>query len=192
MTMLCKSVPKNEEHSERVGLPPQGTLLLKDCIPVNKADHNDSNFVKYIIIDSFYSIELKIGTLDTILAYRFDCTTPRGLVPRLYSNYKDVLCLESGSGRDYREFIIAYLNKSKIVLKRYEIALTENLKRDMIVYRNYNQSAVIVIENFRTNKRRIFKLPAKYESKYIVNATIHRFLIELKFDDGDELSINIK
>jgi len=158
--------------------------LLQQCIHENDTIINEANAVNYVIIDSFYTLKVKIGGLDTLLPYQFDCSVPRGLVPSIHSYYKNTICLMRGHGFDYREFVIGYVNNNQIVLKQYEIGLIADLKNDIVVYRNYNQLEKIIVEDIKKENKKTFIIPSNLATTGISSAAILKGRLQVKFSDG--------
>ena len=157
---------------------------IRNCIPDDTAIINTGASVRYVVIDSFFAVKLSINSIDTLLDYRFDCSAPSGLVPDLKIFYKDKMCLVRGYGQHYREYVIAYLENGKMMVRFYETALAENIKRDIVVYQNPDSPKNIVIENFKTGNRRIIVLSDNFDSWRIINSDIKNNILQLDFADG--------
>jgi hypothetical protein len=164
--------------------------LLKKCIPHNDTGLNSNTSIKYIIIDSFFTVKLEINGIDTVLAYRFNCTAPRGLVPVIHSYYRGTLCMLRGGGQHFREFIIAYYDQEKIFIKEYETALATDLVNNFVVYRNYMRQEEIIVENIRTSHKKKLMLPVSYAHQPILDATIKNRKLKLGFS-GNKLVFNL-
>src|SRR5688500_9983110 len=105
-----RSIDKKITEKEVPGFSSENRTnsTLKECMPRNDTDINSNTSIKYIIIDSSFTIKLKINDIDTTLDYRFNCTAPPGLVPVIHSHYKNMICMLRGGGQHFREFVIAY------------------------------------------------------------------------------------
>jgi hypothetical protein len=125
-----------------------------------------------------------VNGLDTLLPYKFDCNTPKGLIPTFYSYHKGMFCLIRGSAFDYREFVLVYESEGEIILKNYETALVADLKRNLVVYRNYKQPEKIEVENIKTGKKKVFLVPNEMISAGIPNVFFLKNGISLIYSNG--------
>jgi hypothetical protein len=169
--------------SEKKTAPPIEADIRK-CIDNSDTLLDNNTSVKYVVVDTSFTVKLTIDGIDTLLGYRFDCRVPGGLVPELQQSYNNKLCLLRGSGQHYREYLIAYTEKGKINIKYYEIALATDLKNDLVVYQDYDSLTNVVIENFKTGKKKIIVLPDIYSPPFIINSSIKRNILRLEFSDG--------
>lgn len=157
--------------------------MLRHCIPEKDTLFNDGNFIKYVIIDTFYTLQIQVGAIDTLLSYQFNCSVPRGLVPSLYSYYKSIICLIRGTGQHYREFLICYSDSNKIIVNKYETALAANLADNIVAYQSVDSSQNVYIENIKTGKKKSFVIPSKFSSTNISQAIIKDNKLFLHFSD---------
>lgn len=165
---------------------------LRQCILEKDTLLDDDNFIKYIIIDTFYTLKIQVGGLDTLLPYRFTCSVPRGLVPSFYSFYRNTICLIRGTGQHYREFTICYNENNHIVINKYETALATSLEKGIVVYQNYDSLQLINVENIRTKEKRTFTIPAKFLSSNISQTIIKSNKLLLKFTDNKEVEFLLR
>jgi hypothetical protein len=181
---------KNKNITEE-GQSGKNDTSLRKCILERDTLIDSENSIKYVIIDSFYTLKIQVGGLDTLLPYHFNCSVPRGLVPSFYSFYKNIICLIKGAGQHYREFTICYVNDDRIILKKYETALAADLKSDIVIYQSYDNPENIIVENITTENKKIFTIPSRYATLGISNALINKGKLQLKFSDGKVLSLNL-
>ena len=121
--------------------------------------------------------------MDTILDYRFNCSVPRGLIPKLFGYYDHVIYLIRGSGQHYREIVISYINHNNIIIKSYETGLTADFKKKLVVYQSISDFEKIVVEDVKSGRRKQFLIPSKYRDK-IIDASLTNDALKLSFSDG--------
>jgi len=158
---------------------------LKQCISEKDTTIDNANSVSYVIIDSFYTLKVKVGGLDTLLPYQFNCSVPRGLVPSFHSYFNNTIGLIRGHGFDHREFIVAYVNDNLVTLKQYETALAMDLENDIVVYRDYNHLEKVIVEGIKKEGKKTFIIPSKFATAEISHATITKGTLRLQFSDGN-------
>jgi hypothetical protein len=95
-----------------------------------------------------------------------------------------MFCLIRGSAFDYREFVLVYESEGEIILKNYETALVADLKRNLVVYRNYKQPEKIEVENIKTGKKKVFLVPNEMISAGIPNVFFLKNGISLIYSNG--------
>lgn len=161
--------------------------LLRNCIAEKDSFWDTDNFIKYVVIDSFYTVKLQINSIDTLLPYKFNCSTPKVLVPSVSSIYKDKICLIRGSGQHYREFTVSYLSNNKLIMKQYETALAINLKDNLVAYQNIDSTQVVYIEDIVSNKKKSYIIPSSFFSSNLVKANLSRNKLNLLFDNNRKL-----
>jgi hypothetical protein len=166
------------------------TLLLKECIPQKDTFIDNSNSVRYVIVDSFYTVKVRVGGIDTVLGYQFNCSVPRGLVPVLHSYSKNMIGLIKGSGQHYREFIIIYVNNRRVIIKNYETALATDMGNNIVVYRNEEDQGKIVVENIKNGNKRMFIVPEKYITE-VPRSSISKGKLRLTFSDDSVFSFSL-
>jgi len=158
-----------------------------DCMPndtmINK------NRVRYIGGDSTFSVKITIDEHDSILPHRFSCSVPPDLFPTLYAEAKGVICLRRSSGRDFIEFIICYVDNSKMFLRTFEIALAIDLKNDNVIYQNYDSLEYVIVENYKTGYQQIVKIPPEIISPRVYDAGIKNNSLTLLFFDDKKLTV---
>lgn len=141
--------------------------LIERCIPYRDTVLGQGTSVKYVVVDTVYTVKLTINRTDSLLDYRFDCSVPRGLVPSLMASFGDKLCLQRGTGQNYREYLIAYLKDGQMQVKHYEVALAVDLANDVVIFQDYDDLRRIVVENIQTDGKRTVTLPNKYTSTIV-------------------------
>jgi hypothetical protein len=187
--MSCGSENKKQKDlAAHRAATPGGKRL--DCLPGDTI-LDVRNALKYVVLDSFFAPELRVEGTDTLLDYRFDCSAPEGLVPSLYSFYDGKFCLIVGHAFSYREFIIAYRENDHVKLKRYETALLADMKRDLVVYRNYDKRTSIIFRNFITDSARTRELPKSFLHKNITQTHLEGNRLRLIFDDGSKADLSV-
>lgn len=165
---------------------------LRRCIGETDTLIDFRNSIRYVVVDTFYTIELKVGGLDTLLPYQFNCSVPRGLVPAFHSFYGNIICLIRGHGFDHREFLIGYVDSGQIVLKQYETALAVDLENEIVVYRDYDKPEHVIVERIKGGGRKIFVIPSSVTASGLPTATILRKNLELKFSDGRVINFTLQ
>ncbi|MDF2188426.1 hypothetical protein [Paraflavitalea sp. CAU 1676] len=183
------SIPKENFSVDKVESK-YDTSLLRGCIPQRDTVVDKNNSMQYIIVDSFYTVKLKVGGIDTLLSYRFDCSVPRGLVPAFHSYSKNMICLIRGSGQHYREFIISYAEDNKIIIKQFETALATDMDNTTVVYQDYSEREKIIVENIRNGRRKTFKIPSKYITD-MPRSSISNGKLKLAFSDENVISFSL-
>lgn len=185
------SSKKNKDNIIKEHLRGNDTSLRK-CILEKDTLIDEINSVKYVVVDSFYTLKIQVGGLDTILPYQFNCSVPRGLVPSFHSFYKNTICLIKGAGQHFKVFTICYADSNRIIVKEYETALTTDLRNDIVVYQNYDSPEIVNIEHIRTKSRKVFTIPSRFLSKIVSKATIEKQKLTLKFSDNKEFYFSLR
>lgn len=67
-----------------------------------------------------------------------------------------MVCLVRGFGQHYRQFIISYINENKIIIKYYETALTTDIDKAIVEYKDENRQEEIIVENIRSGSQKTF------------------------------------
>ena len=127
---------------------------------------------------------MKVGGIDTLLNYQFNCHVPRGLVPSLHSYFGNAVCLIRGSGQHYKELVIAYIEGENVVLKKYETALATDLKTYTVIYQNYKKPEEIIVEDIKTASKQVFILPARYVNSNIISTSVKNKKLEISLSNG--------
>jgi hypothetical protein len=177
---------RNKSSSIEKDIKKNDTSLRK-CILEKDTMIDHKNLIKYVIVDSFYTLKIQVGGLDTLLPYQFDCSVPRGLVPSFYSFFKNTVCLIKGTGQHYREFIICYVENNRIIIKHYETALATDLQNDIVVYQNPDTTKKIYVANIKGVSKKIFNLPAVYAGLPITKTTITKNTLSLIFSNDKKV-----
>jgi hypothetical protein len=181
-----KEITKNKVIADTVKLVKNDKGNFRNC---SRKDTiiNDNFLIKYIPISSFYSIKLEINNVDTLLNYKFDCNTPRGLVPSYYTHTAQYLCLLRGSGQYFREFIITYVDNGSIKSKVYETAICVDLSKELVAYQDANKTEIIYVEHIKSGNKKKF-LISKSKPNIIKQGQLKNFRLEIKFiDDSEEI-----
>ncbi|WEK37960.1 MAG: hypothetical protein P0Y53_10660 [Candidatus Pseudobacter hemicellulosilyticus] len=164
---------------------------LYHCIPKSDSIIDARNSVRYVVIDTFYTVKIRLDGLDTLLPYKFNCLVPEGLVPSVYSFSNNSFCLLRGAGFDYQEFTISYVEDNKIVLKYLETAIVADLKREIVAYRSGNASDSIVVENFVSGQKKAFSLPQEQQNLSIYKGVFKENNLVLFFSDDTQIKFVI-
>jgi hypothetical protein len=165
---------------------------LLSCFDRTDTIFDNLNSIRYVILDSSFSLKIKIGGVDTLMGYRFNCSTPRVLVPGFYSSSQNMICLKRGYGQHFREFIILYNDHDQIFIKTYETALATDLKNDLVVYRDYDSLHHVIAERIRGGSKNVFIIPEKFrKTTEIPEAEIVRGKLRIKYSSG-QISYSLK
>jgi|GEM_PF-2681049 hypothetical protein len=186
----CNSADKKNEASAL------SAQQLKDsvraCILDDDAVINKQTAVQYVVVDSFYTVKLKVNGMDSTLAYQFNCSTPPSLIPVLSLSSDSAICLQNMSAQDHKTFLIAYPDNNKLAIKNYEIALTTQLNNSIVIYQD-EKSSDIVKENFRTEKKQHYSLPDQYHLPVkITKANILTSSNQLRLEFSNDKKLTIK
>lgn len=157
---------------------------VRACIPYGDTVLDQKNSVGYVVVDSFFTLRVKIDGNDTLLPYRFDCSVTRGLVPSLYAYYKNTICLLRGAGQNFRQFVVCYENKDSIFIKKYETALGVDLKHSIVVYQDFKNPETIYIVNFRNGNKKVVYISMKSPSTRIVETFFLKGVVFFRLDNG--------
>lgn len=171
-----KSISKSKADS--IGNPLKRCILEKDTI------FDNGNSIRYVVFDSFYTVQIKLNGEDTLLPYQFNCSVPRGLVPSFHSFYNNIICLIRGYGFNYRAFTICYNDSDQIVIKDYETALATDLRNDIVVYQDTSNSSNIIIQKIHNEQRKIIQIPKSFQNTNVVNTEIKGPKVIINFADG--------
>jgi hypothetical protein len=145
------------------------------------------------VVDSFYTFKIELNGIDsTLTGYQFDCSTAPVLVPILYAVSDSAICLRRASGQDYKEFLVAYNESNKLVIKNYETALTTQLNNNLVIYQD-EETSDIVKTNFRTDNTRRISLPKQYCLPVrITKANILTSSNQLRLEFSNDKKLTIK
>jgi len=168
--------------------------LIAKCINENDTVINSKTSVEYVVVDSFYTFKIELNGIDSTLTdYKFDCSTAPLLVPALYAVSDSAICLRSTTGQDYKDFLIAYPNNDKLVIKNYEMALVAQLSNNVVIYQD-EKTSDIVKANFRTDNTQHISLPKQYCLPVRItkaNILTSSNQLRLEFTNGKKLTIKL-
>ena len=159
----------------------------RKCFTEKDTIFNENNYLKYVLIDTFFHAKIRIGGKDTILGYCYDCSS--GLIPDNIEFKNNSICFKIGYGFHYRKYVYLENINNKIIIKNFETALAIDMKRNILAYLDETDNKII-IENLKNGKKQIFE--SHYSPSFTQYAEIIQNKLKLKFSDGEELIINFK
>lgn len=180
------SVPEHEIDKATIE---DDSLRIANCMRNIDTVLDDNKYIKYVVLDSFYDVKVGIKNTDTLLGFKFDCTTPGGLVPNYFLQTKDKLYLKRGYGQHFREVIICGLSNGKIEVDRFESEVAYEAKYDFAYKENIDDDKLI-LQDLRANKRKILSIPKNLAEDTIVKTEISKNNVVLNFPRDKKIAIN--
>lgn len=159
---------------------------IRKCINHSDTAFGSNNSIKYIVIDSFYTLKIKLNRADTVLDFQFNCSVPYGLVPVLHSYSEHTICLVIGTGQHYREFFILSDYNDSLIINRFETALTTDLKNNKVVYFS-NES--LIVEDIKLKSKEEYKIEPIPISKNIQKTNLQSDNVQIIFTDSTKLLV---
>lgn len=188
--VLCFSCENTGQKSSNMSKQDSSSINSKtkkvlNCLP--KIDTVfDGNAIKYFITDSCIKVKVSFKSgKDTILSECYDCQAATSFIPKLHNYKDDFIFLLMGHGFDYREFMVLHCFAGKIHVKNYETALNVDVKREVLVYQNYENGRELHFVYYKKGKERVVLLPEKFENGIITNCWFkeNSFYVEKSDDD---------
>lgn len=177
---------------------------LSDCIYKGDTTLANGNSVKYINMDSFYTIKISINGYDTLLDYKFDCNTAYKNVPRYFFYSENSLFLTTNTSPNYRHLVACELVNGHFFINHYMTERPEISDKDFCAYKIISDKSKLYatgIFNLQNNYRRSgklnkstlhFSLPETYQNYLIDHSEIHDKSISVYFTNNKKLDIPIK
>lgn len=163
----------------------------KKCVPKDMEKEFDNYHVKYLDRDSFFTIELRINQVTSILSYEFTCEAPRSIIPRFNSFFNDYLCLERGCSNECIEYSVYRLTESKIVeVGTFFNSLGIDLSKGVCLYIDDENTNTLIAKNLITNKS-VKKVIGVERINLIEKVEFNTNEVRIKFSDNSEETLKI-
>lgn len=180
------------------------TETIADCMYAGDTVLANGTSVKYINLDSFYTIKVGINGHDTVLAYKFDCSTPYRYIPKYFFYSGSSLFLSTSTSPNYRHLVVCELANDHFVINQFMTERPDNSDKDFFVYKiNSDVSKLYATGIFNSvakynevgksnTSTRSFSLPQPYQHYLIDHSEINEKEILVYFTNNKSISIPIK
>ncbi|MBX7225374.1 MAG: hypothetical protein K1X55_05045 [Chitinophagales bacterium] len=147
---------------------------------------DDGDAVKYVLIDSFYHIYVKIGEKTFKIEENF-VNIDGYITPKFYYKFPSTILLERGHGFNYRSLFVC----GNTGINEYVTYKTNESEYDFFVYKTDSKpNKILFIGNVKDSIfHKEINLPAKLSKFNIEEATIYPEKVFLKFKELHEFEI---
>ncbi|MFN0275934.1 MAG: hypothetical protein ACKVPJ_09330, partial [Chitinophagales bacterium] len=141
------------------------------------------NFIKYVKIDSFYDLTYGNKYFSKRLGYEFNCSAPAGIIPYLYWENQDFICVKRSCGSYCGVFLFLPLDTNSNAYHKENVLAYEKQTNDIAYLKYLDDKVYIVIENLKTHYLREEQLenfatcPEPLECVESVNFLNNKFLL---------------
>lgn len=180
------------ENQKAKKLPPGKQTIaeeidIHDCTTAKDTVFANGDWVKYVFIaKDAYAVVIKMNnTIDT-LAYRFNCNTNNGLIPKILSKGSNSI-LSQGCGFTYRNILVCSSGSKGIQVNEYETTIGQDGK-DVVVFQENGQLFIWDRTSGVKEKR---NLPKAFDTFKLISSEVFKEKIVLHFDNEKTLEIKI-
>jgi hypothetical protein len=185
----CTNTSNQQKETKQIQSTKQETL--PGCIHQKDTILNSYFAITYHIKKDFFDVKIKISNLDTLLGYKFDCSTPAVLVPSYYNHLSNSLLLTRGQSNSFREMTVCSLINNKITIRQFESERSMNADYDFAYKLNDNDSFLILSSRVNSLKTRHIKIPHKISTDSIILTRIAKDHIIIITENRMETRINL-
>ncbi|WP_188767941.1 hypothetical protein [Emticicia aquatilis] len=148
--------------------------VLKSCLPRDTINEKMGFFVKYILSDSTYNIQVKIKNKTKYLGYQFDCNVPLSIVPYYEWSNNNILSLRRSCGTFCSINLFFQIKNNELYEFEKQNVLCYDKDRSLIAY---ILDDTIVIENLMNGQKKVHSLTGAS----VCNYSIIECISECKF-----------
>lgn len=173
------SVSTENIEVQSVETQPDSNRVTLDCIKRIDTVFGDKS-IKAIVRNNEIKVLVSFNDKDTVLPYSFDCSTPNGLIPSLYSYNENTICLERGAGQHYRELLIIQENNNALKSLSTKGFIYIDLQKALIVSRNEDNRAEIVFDYYNADKKKTYSISDDFSNNEVLKSYFdkNKFIIE--------------
>ncbi|MEO8146980.1 MAG: hypothetical protein ABI723_05045 [Bacteroidia bacterium] len=199
----CSNVEK-KSHDDIAAKAKERDSSIYQCMYKWDTIISEGTFVKYIVVDSFYTVEVSIQGKDTILGYQFDCRSPHKYVPKFFYNDSNSIYLVVCSSPNDGEITICELINGQMKMDSYRMERSAESNRDIFIYKiasdktklfakgafNLKKERNLFSENNKAIK--MISLPKEFQDDTIGMTEVKEIEIVVNFTNGKRLILPLK
>jgi hypothetical protein len=174
IVLITSCINTKDEHKKAKQIELEKQEVLPDCIHQKDTILGSHFVINYIVKKDFFDVKVKIRNIDTLLGYKFDCSTPGVLVPTYYNHSQNSLLLTRGQSNNFREMIVCSLINNKISIRKFESERSMNADYDFAYKFSDNDTFLILSSHNDSLKKRHIKMPHKISTDSIILIRITR------------------